>query len=196
MTSYYDVNAARFVESTRGVDMTPLRARFLAALPQPSQPPARLLDAGTGSGRDALAFRQAGYRVAAFDAAPAMVRAAREHAGIEVRQMRFETFHWPHRFEGIWACAALLHVAQSDLPGVLERLAAHLVPGGVLYASLKLGTGERDSEGRRFTDMTEDGLRALLVTCPALLEADLWRTQDRRSDHPGQIWLNALLRKA
>ncbi|WP_242475371.1 hypothetical protein [Thiohalocapsa halophila] len=53
---YYQHNAGTFFADTVGVDMTPLYWRFLLLLPEAAQ----VLDAGCGSGRDALAFRPLG----------------------------------------------------------------------------------------------------------------------------------------
>ncbi|UWQ57626.1 class I SAM-dependent methyltransferase [Leisingera caerulea] len=195
MSDYYNRNAESFIKATQTVDMTAIRNRFLAALPQGASGDTRLLDAGTGSGRDARAFRLAGFRVEAFDASPAMVRAATAFAAIPVRQMCFEKFEWEHPFVGIWACASLLHVAQCDLPSAMQRLADHLVFDGILYVSFKFGTGERNKDGRHFTDMTEETLSAVLDECPSLRQVDIWRSQDRRTDKKNDIWLNALLRK-
>ena len=44
----------------------------------------------------------------------------------------FEDVAWQDRFDGIWACASLLHVAPADLPDALRRLQRALRPGGVL----------------------------------------------------------------
>jgi SAM-dependent methyltransferase len=148
LPDYYDQHAAFFIETTRDVDMSEPRGRFLAAIPSRLGGAARILDAGSGSGRDALAFRHLGHDVQAFDASPAMVAATRTHAAVPTRQMQFQDFAWEHPFEGIWACASLLHVAEVDLPRVIDRLAAHLVPGGALYLSFKHGTGARVKDGR------------------------------------------------
>lgn len=195
MTEFYDTNASTFISTTRDVDMSDMQRRFLAALPIIDGKPARILDAGAGSGRDALAFRLLGYEVEAFDASPAMVAATRDHAGVNARQMRFEDFAWEHPFEGIWACASLLHVSEQDLPGVINRLAAHLTSGGALYLSFKLGTGERDKDGRRFTDMTEDSLATLLDGSGALDHPDIWQSRDCRPDRASEMWLNAVVTK-
>lgn len=196
VTEFYDTHAAPFVAQTRNVDMAALRQRFLDALPRRRGAARRLLDAGCGAGRDARAFAQAGYDVAAFDASPAMVAAAQDHAGLPVRRMTFEAFVWESCFEGIWACASLLHVAEADLPEAIARLARHLVPGGVLYMSFKPGAGTRIKDGRRFTDMTEARLGALLDACPALAGCEMWRSADRRPNRAGETWLNALARRA
>ncbi|WP_316294099.1 methyltransferase domain-containing protein [Aestuariicoccus sp. MJ-SS9] len=196
MIDFYDTNAEQFLNDTRHVDMSALRERFIAELPQDAADTVRILDAGTGSGRDARAFHRAGYQVAAFDASPTMVKASADFAGLPVQQMRFEDFSWDHSFEGIWACASLLHLARKDLPFVMRRLADHMVTDGILYASFKLGSGDRQKDGRLFTDMTEESLSALLDESPALRQVEIWRTNDRRPDKKEDIWLNALLRKS
>lgn len=63
-TEYYSRNARSFYEATAFVDMTTLHDVFLSRLP----PKAHILDAGCGSGRDARAFADRGYKVSAFDA--------------------------------------------------------------------------------------------------------------------------------
>lgn len=195
MTGFYDVNAETFISTTRDVDMSDMQQRFLAALPVVDGKPARILDAGSGSGRDALSFRMLGYEVEAFDVSPAMVAATREHAGVEAQQMRFEDFAWDHQFEGIWACASLLHVAEANLPTVIDRLVDHLTQGGVLYLSFKLGTGERIKDGRRFTDMTEASIATLLDECPGLSAPDIWQSKDCRPDRAAELWVNAVVNK-
>jgi 2-polyprenyl-3-methyl-5-hydroxy-6-metoxy-1,4-benzoquinol methylase len=62
--SHYRTHAQAYFDATQGVDMAPLYARFTPLLP----PGARVLDAGCGSGRDALAFQRMGFAVEAEDA--------------------------------------------------------------------------------------------------------------------------------
>jgi SAM-dependent methyltransferase len=195
MTEFYDANAEAFISKTRDVDMSDMQQRFLAALPVNDGKLARILDAGSGSGRDALSFRLLGYAVEAFDVSPAMVAATREHAGVEVQQMGFEDFSWDHQFEGIWACASLLHVAEANLPEVINRLVAHLTPGGALYLSFKLGMGERVKDGRRFTDMTEASIATLLNGYAGLSAPDIWQSKDCRPDRAAELWINAVVNK-
>lgn len=196
MNDFYDTNVEKFLQDTQHVDMWSLRDRFLAAVPKTYTGSARILDAGTGSGRDARAFHLAGYQAEAFDASPSMVRAATAFSGVPARQMFFEDLEWEHPFEGIWACASLLHVARGDLPDVMRRLADHLVSAGALYASFKIGDGDRQEAARQFTDMTEESFAALLDECPSLRQVEIWRTEDRGPNRKDDLWLNALMRKA
>lgn len=175
--------------------MSDARGRFLAAVPSRPDGPARILDAGSGSGRDALSFRVLGYDMKAFDASPTMVSATQTHASVPTRLMRFEEFTWEHPFEGIWACASLLHVAVVDLPGVIDRLSAHLVPGGALYLSFKRGTGERVKDGRSFTDMTAESLAVLLDRSGLFGEPYIWESRDCRPGRASEVWMNALVKK-
>jgi hypothetical protein len=86
-------------------------------------------------------------------------------------------------------------VAEADLAGVIDRLAAHLVPGGALYLSFKRGTGERMKDGRRFTDMTAESLAALLDGCGAFSQPTIWESRDCRPDRASEVWLNSVVKK-
>ncbi|MDH6164421.1 SAM-dependent methyltransferase [Leclercia adecarboxylata] len=187
---YYQDNAQTFFDGTVNVDMSSLYEAFTRHL----APGARVLDAGCGSGRDAKAFQEMGYQVEAFDASSAMVELAREHTGLPVKVMTFANVDWKEEFDGIWCCASLLHVPAVELPGVMRRLADALKPGGVWYVSFKYGDGEREVDGRRFTDMDEDDLNTLVSSLTAMEVGEVWLTQDKRPDRK-EIWVNGILRK-
>lgn len=187
--AYYAREAPSFFAATVDVDMTRLYTPFLDKL----APDAAILDAGCGSGRDALAFRERGYAVTAMEPSPALAALAEAHCGLPVEILRFQEIDWHERFDGIWACASLLHVTLAELPEVLQRLAYAMRPDGVLYVSFKYGRGERDHGGRRFTDLDEKGLDELLRQVSVLTVAETWTTADRRPDREGERWLNALL---
>jgi hypothetical protein len=131
--------------------------------------------------------------VAAFDASAEMVRLARERVAgrAEVRHMRFEGVAWWEAFDGVWACASLLHVPSVEFPVITGHLAAALRSGGACYMSFKLGTGERIAGDRCFTDHTAASLHiALRGTSFRLTEA--WTTNDVRIGRAGERWLNAV----
>ncbi len=191
--SYYDKNASAFEVQTADLDMSAIQMRFLAHMPVSGT----ILDAGCGVGRDALFFAQRGYRVTAFDASAEMVARARRRVGgrADVRQMRFEDVDCIDSFDGIWACASLLHVATADLPGVSRRLLMALRPGGRWYLSFKYGSGERYSRGRRFTDQTEETLKQALNGLDVEV-VDSWVSGDIRAGRLDEVWLNTILLKA
>lgn len=113
-SQYYNDHATTFFEATVGVDMGPLHARFLQNIPAGG----RILDAGCGSGRDARAFKDLGFEVEAFDASPELAKLASTHLGHTVRVRTFSDVSEVHAYDGIWACASLLHLrhARESLP--------------------------------------------------------------------------------
>jgi SAM-dependent methyltransferase len=185
---YYQRNADQFFQDTVSVDLHHLHARFLEHLPSAS----RILDAGCGSGRDAKAFLDRGFQVSAFDASPALAELASRHLGQPVQARTFAEVVEKEAYEGIWACASLLHVSAVEMPFVLAKLWAALKPGGVLYCSFKLGVGEREQNGRRFTDANEAQMSRWLESLEGVREKQFWRTPDARPER-SEEWLNCLL---
>ena len=188
---WYDTHTEHFVQRTLGNDMSDVYRRFLAHL----SPGAHILDAGCGPGRDAKAFRDRGYQVTAFDASAAMVRHCTKHAGIPARLMRFQDAEFEQEFDGIWACASLLHVIRDELPWVIRRLSQSLKPGGIFYMSFQFGDADRvEPDGRQFTNFTPESLSRLLNDAGHLELIELWDVNlgdgERR-----KRWLHALARR-
>ncbi|MDT0175391.1 class I SAM-dependent methyltransferase [Enterobacter sp. BRE11] len=189
---YYQRNAQQFFESTVAVDMAEIRDRFTALLPAHGS----VLDAGCGSGRDAKAFAEQGFQVEAFDASPELAELASQHSGLPVKVMRFQELDAVARYDGIWCCASLLHVSRAELPEVFRRLGKALKAGGVLYASFKHGQGERENNGRAFTDMREGEIAGMLREnrIDELRVMQEWISEDRRRERSDR-WVNVLVGK-
>lgn len=188
---FYEENAEDFFARSVAADMLPQLTTFAALLP----PGGRVLEAGCGSGRDARVFREMGLQVTATEAAPALAALAREHSGVDVHVMTFDQMDWIEAFDGVWACASLLHVPRTGLPETLRRLARALVPGGVWFMSFKYGTAEREAHGRRFTDLDEAGAEALIAETGGLEILTLEVTGDARPERAQEPWLSVICRK-
>lgn len=189
--NYYNQHAADFALATDQIDMTALYSEFLPLV----KPGGHILDAGCGSGRDARYFKQQGFTVSAFDASAAMARLASERLQQTVAVRSFEQLDETKTYDGIWCCASLLHVARQTLPDVFTRLQRALKPGAVLYVSFKYGDSERELNGRRFTDMNEQALTALVANIAGLILNKTWLTCDQRPERNNETWLNAILTK-
>jgi len=190
--AYYDRNAVEYATATRDVDASALYDRFLKYLP----PKARILDAGSGSGRDTLAFLARGYDVDAFDSSSALCELSTQLTGIRTRHLRFQDFEGVDQYDGIWACASLLHVPQHELTDAIQRLVRSLKDHGVIYMSFKHGAGERISaDGRFYSDMNAAQLKSLFEDIPVAELLDVWITQGEGSFKGHTEWLNAIARK-
>ena len=182
---YYDIKAQEFYDNSVGANVSELYKPFLASIPVRG----RILDAGCGSGRDTKAFFEMGYDVDAIDASAEMTRMATLFSGVAVEHKRFEELNALDVYDGIWACASLLHVQRSNLVEVLSKVGLALKQSGCLYASFKYGDGEREEDGRTFTDMDERGLDSVLSEIETLSLVSAWVTRDVRSSR-NQSWLN------
>lgn len=188
---YYQQKAKEFVEGTVSADMHDSQTRFLKLLP--SQ--AYILDFGCGSGRDTKAFLEQGYRVDAVDGSAELCRMASELTGIPVKQMLFEGLSAVEQYDGIWACASILHLPRKELMGVLKKISDALKIGGILYTSFKYGDFEGIRSGRYFIDFTEGSFGELMEGIPSLRTVETWITNDVRPGRGDERWLNILLEK-
>ncbi len=188
--NYYNANAQKFFDETINVDMSVLRDRFLSKVPSGGY----VLDAGCGSGRDTKVFKERGFRIAAFDASPALAELASEYIGQEVEVRTFAEVSEVAVYDGIWACASLLHLPIEEITVALSRLWQALKPGGIFYVSFKEGQGERKKDGRHFTDLNETNLRQLFANFVDVAQAEYWQTVDVRPKR-NDLWLNAIIHR-
>jgi 2-polyprenyl-3-methyl-5-hydroxy-6-metoxy-1,4-benzoquinol methylase len=200
MENWYQDNAPAFIAATAQLDLSELYARFLPLVPL-LPPQGQILDFGCGSGRDSLAFARAGFAVLGLDPCAAFVAHLRQdseqHGLTERLQARLgsvEALAADERFDGIWACASLLHLPKAELPAVLARLAGALKPGGVLYASFKHGRFAGERNGRYFTDLEPEAAQALIAATPGLVLREIWQTEDLRPERV-ESWVNVLAQR-
>ena len=192
-SAYYDLNAQAYFDATLHVDMSDLYDEFLRQIISGG----RILDAGSGSGRDTLAFLKKGYEVDAFDSSPALAELSTRLTGVSTQVIRFQEFESAPRYDGIWACASLLHVPANELHDVLARLLRALKPGGVLYISVKHGSDERVADdGRLFVDLDKISIRNLFAKFPDVTLRKIWLTGGEGSLRGRDNWLNVLAVKA
>ena len=191
-TDFYDEHAKEYAALTVQADMSQTYEKFLAYLPVG----ANILDAGCGSGRDSLYFMKKGYAVTMLDASAGMCNCAEALTGQKVLNIKFEEINFTNQFDGIWACASLLHVPEKNLEEIFEKFWRALKVNGVLYASWKYGEEERYDGERFYCDMTEEKLDKILkrVNCFACKEG--WASEDVLPLKRTQKWLNVIMKKA
>jgi ubiquinone/menaquinone biosynthesis C-methylase UbiE len=139
----YDSIAARYAQHQATLPQRAfgeLRAAFTARLP----PGAVVADLGCGTGEDARLFTAAGYRVIGADRSAGMLAiTARQLPGrvvqADLRQLPLASAS----LDGIWCCAALLHVPPEGTAAALAGMRRILRHGSPLALVTALGNGAR-----------------------------------------------------
>lgn len=188
---YYNKIASEYANETLSVDFTQMQDDFLKYLPESG----RILDFGCGSGRDTKYFLSKGYMVDAIDGSEKMCQIACQNTGILVKNMLFEELNAVEEYNGIWACASILHLTKKELPAILQKLSDAVKTEGIIYISFKYGEFEGEKNGRYFTYLTEAGLKGILKDVTELNVEKLWITKDVRKERGDEAWLNVILRK-
>ena len=189
--NFYSKNAADYFHKTKNLDLSHLYEPFLSLIPEGG----KILDAGCGSGRDSLFFKKRGYDLVSFDNSAELANLASKYIGREVLNMSFSDVNFLEEFDGIWACASLLHVSKKKMPSVITKLLNALKPNGILYCSFKHGKGEKIITGRLFNYYDEVSFQKLVSKHGNSELLKMWETVDVRPDR-NEIWLNALIKKS
>lgn len=155
----------------------------------------KILDFGCGSGRDSLYFKNNGYKVIALDGSKEMCDITRQLCNIEVKEMFFEDFKEENTYDGIWACASLLHLPKDILINVLKNLALSLKENGYIYASFKYGDYEGIRNRRYFIDFTEESFKDIIKKIPDLEIIETYQTNGVLKSQIRKHWLNIVLKK-
>lgn len=189
--NYYEKNGELFAQDVDDVNFSQMQLRFISKLSKH----AKILDLGCGSGRDSLAFLNAGFDVEAIDGSKKMCEIAQSKTGLSIRNIRFEQLDDQNQYDGVWACASLLHLPKNELPKVFSKIIEALKEDGIFYSSFKYGSFEGYRNGRYFSDFTESSMNELLEQFPELKCIESWISSDVRPGRTEQKWLNIILQK-
>lgn len=142
---YYAQNAGSLGQRYGSVTFDEVHGGVLDLLPPA---PARVLDVGAGTGRDAAALALRGYQVVAAEP-------VRELRAVAQNLHPSENIRWAEdslpelsRLEGAFELALLsavwMHLPPTARGQAMERLAALLAPSGLLVVSLRRGVPPAD----------------------------------------------------
>lgn len=104
---------------------------------------AAVLDLGSGPGFDGASLAAKGYRVVCLEPARAQLVVAAESAALRGHLVQGDAVQLPFRaatFDGVWACASLLHLPRPAARAALREVNRILAPGGVVFTSMQEGT--------------------------------------------------------
>lgn len=185
---YYNKNADKYIADTINVEFDFQRNMLLKYLSFK----ATILDLGCGSGRDTKVFLEKGYEVYAIDGSKELCVRASQYIGQRVMCKLFSELDFKNKFDGIWACASLLHLPKNELREVLKKIVEACKPNAKTYLSFKYGDMEIEKEGRHFTYLNETTLRRLIEGLPIKIIEEC-NTQDARPNRKNEQWYNVVL---
>ena len=188
---YYNENVSKFVNDTQDVVFCATQDLFLSYLNEGDS----ILDLGCGSGRDTKYFLSKGYKVDATDGSEEICKVASDYTGINVKCLLFNELDEIDKYDGIWACASILHLDRDDLIDVFHRIARSLKDNGILYTSFKYSEFEGMRNGRYFTDFTIESFNEFQTNIPEFIIEKKWITSDVRAGREDEKWLNLIMRK-
>jgi SAM-dependent methyltransferase len=126
--------------TNRGPSFPELRAAFAARLPRNAD----IADLGCGPAHDGARFARAGHRVTGVDRSAGMLaHAARALPGHVVQGDLRRLPLAGQVLDGIWCCAALLHVPHDQTAAALREMRRVLRPGGCLALVTAAGPDAR-----------------------------------------------------
>lgn len=189
MSDFYQNNAQSYFDSTSQIDSTSILTPLAKALPLG----ASVLDVGCGSGRDLRWLASQGFNPTGLERSPSLATMAQEFSGCPVLEGDFFTFDFASiSVDALILIGALVHVEQHLFAEVLHRVSVALKDGGLIYLSLKEGTGKHvNDDGRIFTLWSQEQLETIFRKLDFRVEGFSRQVSKLRST---DIWLGYLLR--
>lgn len=129
-------------------------------------PSGKVLEIGSGAGKDASALIALGYDYIGTDASRGLIRVAQKrNPGAAFLPMAVQDLDFPKgTFDGFWTAATLLHIPKARIDGALGKIKKVVKSGGIGFISMKQGEGEKTDEktGRWFAYYSEGEFREVL----------------------------------
>lgn len=108
-------------------------------------PAGKIIEIGSGGGRDALELVELGYKYVGTDVSSGLLEVARNELPNQsfYEQSVYDLDLGGELFDGFWASAVLLHIPKARIKEALDRIKTVITDRAIGFISLKDGTGER-----------------------------------------------------
>lgn len=138
---FYDLTAEENAkEWYENYMLMPSIEEFVSLLPEKP----KVLDLGCGGGYESMRLMKAGAQVVGVDFSEESIRIAMERCPeVQFELMDFRRLDGEKlgKFDGVFACASLIHTSQEELPGVFAQMRNILNPNGFVVAIAREGEG-------------------------------------------------------
>ncbi|MBS3159771.1 class I SAM-dependent methyltransferase [Candidatus Woesearchaeota archaeon] len=124
---------------------------FISLLPKNS----KILDAGCGTGRDSLYFLEENFNVLAVDISKQMLEEAKNR-GLKTINIDLVNEELNEKFNGIWCMSLISELTESEAKKLIANFYKILENNGILYLSLKYGSGKLKYKDRRYNNITRN----------------------------------------
>ncbi len=162
-------------------------------------PEGKILEVGAGGGRDAKDLISSGYSYIGTDISEELLKEARinvPEAHFEIQSV-YELDFKEETFDGVWACAVLLHMPKARIDEALMSIRRVMKTGGIMCITLKKGADERfvigDHKGidyKRFFSFYEED------EFTSILERNKFEVlKSYVTDHSNKKWLVFFVKK-
>ncbi|CCE10454.1 Methyltransferase [Bradyrhizobium sp. STM 3843] len=148
----------------------------------------RTADIGCGSGREVAWLEANGYPAQGFDASEGLLMEARAR----YPQLPFSRSELPAlsgiadgSFDNVLCETVIMHLDRTLVPASVRRMLAIARPGGVLYLSWRVTTGDdvRDPQGRLYASVDTASVLAELSPAQLLLDEELVSVSSGKTVH-------------
>lgn len=188
---FYNQNSERYDKTTFSLKLEIPWIEFTSRV----KPSGRILDVGCGSGRDMRHFIDLGYYVEGIEPSREMAKIARSRTGAIIHEIAAEQIDFNSQFDGVWACASLLHVDRSKMEETYNSIMRSLKHSGVFYFSLKSGVGiVRKEDGRLFANYSSNEIEELVAARSDAKSFVSWESSDALNTINTK-WLNFIVVK-
>lgn len=131
---FYNKHAVEWAAERKGTFWQAEMERFHALLPS-----GKVLEIGSGGGRDAAHLLQLGYDYTGTDVSEGLLKIAKKEnpQGKFLHQSVYDLDFPRATFDGFWTAATLLHIPKDRVSEALDSIRNVVKPGGIGFISLK-----------------------------------------------------------
>ncbi len=141
---YYDREAQNWSDAHGGNERESYWQREMDKLHE-LLPGGKVIEIGSGAGKDASALIRMGYDYAGTDASKGLIEVAKKRNPEAIfMNAAVDELDFPDdSFDGFWAAAVLLHIPKDRIDEALQSIKRVIKPGGYGFISMKAGAEER-----------------------------------------------------